>query len=141
MMVQAQKEMGEGLANPTDPHHTPIIIQPSTSQHLNTELPRTSGPTTNITDKAVNEEKDDSLVRAATTASSLEGEQDSGNINKTQSKATPNKSSSKGTDLGVNTPQSDKNSLKLKELMELCTNLQNRVLDLETTKATQAMEI
>ncbi|GKC69148.1 hypothetical protein Tco_1115031, partial [Tanacetum coccineum] len=32
MMVQAQAEMGEGLANPTDPHHTPTIIQPSTSQ-------------------------------------------------------------------------------------------------------------
>ncbi|GJT15219.1 hypothetical protein Tco_0873925 [Tanacetum coccineum] len=32
MMVQAQEEMGEGSANPTDPHHTPTIIQPSTSQ-------------------------------------------------------------------------------------------------------------
>ncbi|GKG43565.1 hypothetical protein Tco_0482658, partial [Tanacetum coccineum] len=32
----------------------------------------------------------DSLVRAATIASSLEAEQDSGNIDKTQSKATPN---------------------------------------------------
>ncbi|GJX27265.1 putative ribonuclease H-like domain-containing protein [Tanacetum coccineum] len=31
MMVQAQEEMGEGSANPTDPHHTPTIIQPSTS--------------------------------------------------------------------------------------------------------------
>nr|GEV16725.1 putative ribonuclease H-like domain-containing protein [Tanacetum cinerariifolium] len=41
---------------------------------------------------------------------------------------------------GVNTPQSDEDSLKLKELMELCTNLQNRVLDLETTKNTQAIE-
>ncbi|GKB86169.1 hypothetical protein Tco_0958441 [Tanacetum coccineum] len=31
--------------------------------------------------------------------------------------------------------------LKLKELMVLCTNLQNRVLDLEHTKTTQALEI
>ncbi|GJX60553.1 hypothetical protein Tco_0291943 [Tanacetum coccineum] len=31
MMVQAHKEVGEGLKIPTDPHHTPII-QPSTSQ-------------------------------------------------------------------------------------------------------------
>nr|GFB72248.1 hypothetical protein [Tanacetum cinerariifolium] len=93
-------------------------------------------------DVAVNEEMDDSLVRAATTASSLEAEQDSGNINKTQSKATPNDSSSQGTDSdGVNTPQSDEDSLKLKELMELCTNLQNRVLDLENTKTTQALKI
>ncbi|GKA81180.1 hypothetical protein Tco_0787872 [Tanacetum coccineum] len=32
MMVQAQEEMGEGSTNPTNPHHTPTIIQPSTSQ-------------------------------------------------------------------------------------------------------------
>ncbi|GKE31076.1 hypothetical protein Tco_1450398 [Tanacetum coccineum] len=37
-------------------------------------------------DEAVNEEMDDNLVRAATTVSSLEAEQDSGNIYKTQSK-------------------------------------------------------
>ncbi|GJR36576.1 hypothetical protein Tco_1212260 [Tanacetum coccineum] len=42
----------------------------------------------------------DSLVRAATTASSLEAEQDSGNIYKTQSKETPNKPSSLGTSSG-----------------------------------------
>ncbi|GKG37132.1 hypothetical protein Tco_0447305, partial [Tanacetum coccineum] len=43
---------------------------------------------------------DDSLVRAATTASSLEAEQDSGNITKTQFKATPKESSSQGTNSG-----------------------------------------
>ncbi|GJS63789.1 hypothetical protein Tco_0678353 [Tanacetum coccineum] len=48
----------------------------------------------------VYKELDDSLVRAATTASSLEAEHDSGNIAKTQSKATPNESSSLGTTLG-----------------------------------------
>ncbi|GJT70990.1 hypothetical protein Tco_1030276 [Tanacetum coccineum] len=41
-----------------------------------------------------------SWVRAATTASSLEAEQDNGNINKTRSKATPNESSSLGTTSG-----------------------------------------
>nr|GEU71888.1 hypothetical protein [Tanacetum cinerariifolium] len=41
----------------------------------------------------------------------------------------------------VNTPRSGEDSLKINELMELCTNLQNKVLDLETTKTTQAMEI
>nr|GEW95714.1 uncharacterized mitochondrial protein AtMg00810-like [Tanacetum cinerariifolium] len=184
MMVQAQEEMGEGSANPTDPHHTPTIIQPSTSQpqkkqkprktkRNDTELPQTSGPTTNVADEAFNKEMNDSLVRAATTASSLEAEQDSGNINKTQSKATPNDSSSQRTDSGgglrcqeamrdtiaqnrsenvskfsndsllsgVNTPRSDEDSLKLKELIKLCKTLQSRVLDLETTKTTQAMEI
>ncbi|GJV76567.1 hypothetical protein Tco_1508151 [Tanacetum coccineum] len=32
MMVQAQEEVGEGSAVPTDPHHTPTIIKPSTSK-------------------------------------------------------------------------------------------------------------
>nr|GEV53577.1 uncharacterized mitochondrial protein AtMg00810-like [Tanacetum cinerariifolium] len=32
MMVQAQEKIGEGLANPIDPHYIPIIIQPSTRQ-------------------------------------------------------------------------------------------------------------
>ncbi|GJU04003.1 hypothetical protein Tco_1114341, partial [Tanacetum coccineum] len=50
--------------------------------------------------EAVHKELDNSLVRATTTASSLEAEQDSGNINKTQSKATPNESSSQGTNSG-----------------------------------------
>ncbi|GKE29482.1 hypothetical protein Tco_1444866, partial [Tanacetum coccineum] len=40
-----------------------------------------------------------------------------------------------------NTLQSGEDSLKLKELMELCTNLQQRVLDLEKTKTIQAAEI
>ncbi|GKB34862.1 retrovirus-related pol polyprotein from transposon TNT 1-94 [Tanacetum coccineum] len=130
-------------------------------------------PSDNVADKAVYKEMDDSLVRAATTASSLEVEQDSGNIDKTQSKATLNEPSSPGTSsgsgpryqetigdtiaqtrfenvsktsndsllAGVNTPRSDEDRLKLKELMELCTNLQQSVLDLETTKTTQANEI
>ncbi|GKD08289.1 hypothetical protein Tco_1187974, partial [Tanacetum coccineum] len=75
----------------------------------------------NVADEAVHKELGDSLVRAATIASSLEAEQDSGNINKTQSKATPNESSSLGTTLGGgpsgNTIQSDEDRLKLDELM------------------------
>nr|GEU96455.1 hypothetical protein [Tanacetum cinerariifolium] len=42
---------------------------------------------------------------------------------------------------GVNTPQCREDILKLNELIELCTKLQQRVLDLETTKTTQAMKI
>ncbi|GJZ79465.1 hypothetical protein Tco_0644302 [Tanacetum coccineum] len=49
-----------------------------------------SGSMNNVANEAVNKEMYDSLVRAATTASSLEVEQDSSNILKTQSKATPN---------------------------------------------------
>ncbi|GJR67603.1 hypothetical protein Tco_0013668 [Tanacetum coccineum] len=65
-----------------------------------TWVPQPSGPTTNVADEAVNKDLDDSLVRDTTTISSLEAEQDSGNINKTQSKATPNEPSSPGTSSG-----------------------------------------
>nr|GEX98868.1 hypothetical protein [Tanacetum cinerariifolium] len=42
---------------------------------------------------------------------------------------------------GVKTPRSDEDSLKLKKLMELCTNLHNMVLDLENIKTTQELKI
>nr|GFC35206.1 hypothetical protein [Tanacetum cinerariifolium] len=47
-----------------------------------TKLPQTSVPTS-VVDEAINEEMDDSLERAATTATSLDAEQDKGNISKT----------------------------------------------------------
>ncbi|GJV46592.1 hypothetical protein Tco_1431128, partial [Tanacetum coccineum] len=98
-----------------------------------------------LKDEAVHKELGDSLVRDATIGSSLEAEQDSGNINKTQSKGTPNESSSLGTTSGGgprgNTLQSDEDRLKLDELMALCPTLQNRLLDWEKTKTTQHNEI
>ncbi|GKD37847.1 hypothetical protein Tco_1258054, partial [Tanacetum coccineum] len=107
MVIQNQSEMGEGSAMPTDPHHTPTIIpsstQPQKSQkpkkrkRKDTQVPQPSGPIDIVADEAVNKELGDSLVRAATTASSLEAEQDSGNITKTRSKATLNEPSSPGT--------------------------------------------
>ncbi|GJY97231.1 retrovirus-related pol polyprotein from transposon TNT 1-94 [Tanacetum coccineum] len=141
MVVQAQAKMGEGSANPTEPHHTPTIIQPSTSQpqkkqrprkskRKDTQIPQSSGPTDNVADKAVNEEMDDSLERAATTATSLDVEFE--NISKTSNDPLLARG---------NTLQSGEDSLKLNELKELCINLQQRVLDLETTKTTQANEI
>ncbi|GJV09651.1 hypothetical protein Tco_1351192 [Tanacetum coccineum] len=184
LQLNDEEEQGEGSKMPTDPHHTPTIIQPSTSQpqkkqkprkpkRKDTKVPQPSGPIDNVADEAVYEEMDDSLERAITTATSLDVEQDRGNINRTQSKETLNELSSLGTSLGsgtrrqetmrdtiaqtgfenvfktsndllligVNTPRSDEDSLKLKELMELCTNLQNRVIDLEKTKTSQAQEI
>ncbi|GJT54014.1 hypothetical protein Tco_0989068, partial [Tanacetum coccineum] len=124
-------------------------------------------------DEVVHKELGDSLVRVATTASSLEAEHDIDNITKTRSKETPNEAGSQGTTSGGgprrqktmwdiisqtrfenvsklsndpllargNTLRSGEDSLKLKELMELCTNLQQRVLDLEKTKTTQQNEI
>ncbi|GKD41304.1 uncharacterized mitochondrial protein-like protein [Tanacetum coccineum] len=111
MMVQAQQEQGEGSDMPNDPHHKPTIIPPSTSQpqrkqrprkpkRKDTKIPQSSVPMENVADKAVYEERDDSLERATTTATGLDAEQDRGNIFKTQSKATPNEPSSIGTSSG-----------------------------------------
>ncbi|GJQ97257.1 hypothetical protein Tco_0008396, partial [Tanacetum coccineum] len=174
--------MDEGSAIPTDPHHTPTFIQPSPQPQKtqkpwkprnDTQVPQPSDPSENVVNEVVHKELGDSLVRAATTDSSLEAEQDSGNITKTQSKATPNEYSSLGTTSGGgprcketmgdtiaqtrfqsvskhsndsllargNTLRSDEDSLKLNELMELCTNLHTRVLDLEKTKNSQHNEI
>ncbi|GKD70034.1 hypothetical protein Tco_1324124 [Tanacetum coccineum] len=144
IMIQDQQELGEGSVMPADPQHTPTIIKPSTSQpqlkqrsrrtkRKDTEVPQPSGPTDNVADEAVYEEMDDSLERAATTASSLEAEQDSGNINKTQSKATPDESSSLGL-VQVVVPD-------VKKPLGRGTSARTRVLDLENIKTTQAQEI
>ncbi|GJV33408.1 hypothetical protein Tco_1393808 [Tanacetum coccineum] len=95
MVVEDQAGMGEGSANPTDPHHTPTFIQPSTSQpqkkqkprkpkRKDTQIPQSSSYTKHVADEAVHKERGDSLVRAATTASSLEVEQDSETTKTTQ---------------------------------------------------------
>ncbi|GJW25413.1 hypothetical protein Tco_0039224 [Tanacetum coccineum] len=109
IVVQNQPELGEGSTIPTDPHHTPTIIESSSQpqktqkprkpKRKDTQVPQPSDRSDNVVDEAVHKELSDSLVRAATTASSLEAEQDSDNITKTRSKATPNESSSLGTTL------------------------------------------
>ncbi|GJR84988.1 hypothetical protein Tco_0208999 [Tanacetum coccineum] len=110
MVVQNQSQMGEGSAIPTDPHNTPTFIQLSTQPQMtqkprnpkikDTQIPQFSDPSDNVADKVVHTKLGDSLVRAATTASSLEVEQDSGNITKTRSKATHNEVGSLGTTSG-----------------------------------------
>ncbi|GJT84735.1 hypothetical protein Tco_1066452 [Tanacetum coccineum] len=78
------RRVGKGSAIPTGPYHTPTIIQSSTQpqktqkpkkpKRNDTQVPQSSDPTEHVTDKAVHKELGDSLVRAATTASSLEAE-------------------------------------------------------------------
>ncbi|GJR18166.1 ribonuclease H-like domain, reverse transcriptase, RNA-dependent DNA polymerase [Tanacetum coccineum] len=65
-----------------------------------TEISQSSGPIPLVTDETVIKEWEDRIERAATTTSSLEAEQDSGNINRTQSMATLNESFPQGTDSG-----------------------------------------
>ncbi|GJR53781.1 hypothetical protein Tco_1404302 [Tanacetum coccineum] len=105
-----QLKDAEGSEIPTDPQHTPTIIQPSTSQPQKKQPRRkqrkdikVSGSTEPITDEAANEEH----VPVHSNDPLLSGE----------------------------------DRLKLNELMELCTNLSQRVLDLENTKTSQAAKI
>ncbi|GJY87242.1 hypothetical protein Tco_0501870 [Tanacetum coccineum] len=114
MIVQAQEQEGEGSVMPTVPQHTPTINQPSSSQPQKKQKPRKS--------KKQNTEvsqPSDSTEPIADEA--------------------PN-------DENVTTHSNDpllsgEERLKLNELMELCTNLSQRVLDLENTKTSQAAEI
>ncbi|GKB24678.1 hypothetical protein Tco_0864079 [Tanacetum coccineum] len=57
-----------------------------------TEISQSSGPINLVADETVYKEWEDRMERATTTASSLDAEQDSGNINRTQSMATLNES-------------------------------------------------
>nr|GEY79477.1 hypothetical protein [Tanacetum cinerariifolium] len=94
-----------------------------------------------VEDEAIYKELDDRLVRAATTASSLEAEHDSGNINKTQSKATPNESSSQGTDSGGGPRCQDTMGILLLRLgLGECLNFP-MIYYSQETKTTQALGI
>nr|GEX56739.1 hypothetical protein [Tanacetum cinerariifolium] len=97
-----------------------------------TQIPQPSDPMEHVADEAVHKELGGSLVRAATTAFSLGAEQDCGNIAKTQSKVTPNESSSQGTDSG--------GGPRCQETMK-DTTAQTRVLELEKTKTSQHNKI
>ncbi|GKD42706.1 hypothetical protein Tco_1267351 [Tanacetum coccineum] len=65
-----------------------------------TEISQSSGSIPLVTDESDIKEWEDRMERATTTASSLEVEQDSGNINRTQSMAILNESFPQGTDSG-----------------------------------------
>ncbi|GKC80338.1 hypothetical protein Tco_1131112, partial [Tanacetum coccineum] len=93
-----------------------------------TKIPQSSGPPVKVGDEVVHKELGDRIERAATTAFSLEAEQDSGakipywgmwmlkNRFETTSKESNDPPLSRGYTLG-----SGEDSLKLLELMELCT--------------------
>ncbi|GKD96804.1 hypothetical protein Tco_1380701 [Tanacetum coccineum] len=122
MLIQSQAVKGE--------EPIPIVASSSqpkkTQKHRKTkrnatEISYSSGPTTLIADKTIHEERGDSVERAATTATSLD--------------------SNEPPLLRVNTLGSGEDSMKLQELMDLCTKLSERVLALENVKNAQALEI
>ncbi|GKE94388.1 hypothetical protein Tco_1579243 [Tanacetum coccineum] len=113
MMVQAQKE-GEGFEMPIVPQHTSTINQPSSSQPPKKQKPRKT-------------KKQNTKVSQPS--------------NPTQSMAYETKNM-EILPIHSNDPLlSGEDRLKLNELLELCTKLFERVLDLENTKTSQAAEI
>ncbi|GJZ13265.1 hypothetical protein Tco_0548495 [Tanacetum coccineum] len=100
---------------------------------LELQLLRSSGPTTLVADETVHEESGDSMERAATTAASLDAEQDSGNIIRTQSMSTLNETIPQGTSSGSG-PRRQDTILGDKPT-------QTRVLSLENVKTAQDLEI
>ncbi|GJS46862.1 retrovirus-related pol polyprotein from transposon TNT 1-94 [Tanacetum coccineum] len=113
------------------------------SKRKDTQIPQSSGPTYNDEDEAVNEEMDDSLVRATTTATGLNAEQDRGNINKTQSKATPNEPSSLGTSSGGGPRRQDTtgDTIAQTRFENVSKTSSDPLLARENTNTTQAQEI
>ncbi|GJT25820.1 retrovirus-related pol polyprotein from transposon TNT 1-94, partial [Tanacetum coccineum] len=79
--------------------------------------------------------------RAATTAASLDAEQDSGDRPAQTRFERLSKQSNDPPLSGVNTPGSGEDRLKIIELMEICTKLSDRVLALENVKTAQDLEI
>ncbi|GKE20469.1 hypothetical protein Tco_1431981, partial [Tanacetum coccineum] len=89
-------------------------------------------------------EWEDIMERAATTASSLEAECQDTILGDAEAQTRFETSSKQSNDLPlsrVNTLGSEEDRLELKELIDLCIKLSDRVLDLETTKTAQAKEI
>ncbi|GJW46244.1 hypothetical protein Tco_0077890 [Tanacetum coccineum] len=112
-LIETPKEVGERSATPTDPHHTPTLTQPSTSKPQKKQSRRKQRNDTKVPQPS------DSIEPIAAEA--------------------PNEDNVTTTS---NDPLlSGKDRLKLNELMYLCTNLEQKVLDLEMAKTAQDSEI
>nr|GEV17056.1 putative ribonuclease H-like domain-containing protein [Tanacetum cinerariifolium] len=108
-----------------------------------TKIPQSSEPPNLDADEAIHKERRDNVERAATTAASLDAERQE-TIGDRPAQTRFERLSKQSNDLPlsrVNILRSKDDSMKLKELMELCTKLSARIFDLEITKTAQAKEI
>ncbi|GJS14778.1 hypothetical protein Tco_0409250 [Tanacetum coccineum] len=121
MMVQAHEEMGEGSKIPIDPHHTHTITQPSSSQPQRKKQSRRK------------QRKVTEIPQSNGPTEHIADEVAYEENVPTQSNDPPLSR--------VNTLRSREERQSLKELIDLCTKLSDRFLDLETTKIAQAKEI
>ncbi|GJZ50224.1 hypothetical protein Tco_0604414 [Tanacetum coccineum] len=144
-MLVPQVVEGEGSGQPSEPQPPsstapPYQVTTVATQHQKTHKPRRA-----------KRGEDDRVVRDATTASSLEAEQESGNIHKTRpttilNEPSPQRDLFRPTphDLplsGGHTPGSDEGRPNFNELINLCTQLSNKVLALENSKTAQDLVI
>ncbi|GJV94275.1 hypothetical protein Tco_1545852 [Tanacetum coccineum] len=145
---------GEGSGQPSEPQPPSL-----TTQLIIEEQILTSVPIPNVADESVFKERDDRVVRATTTAASLDAAQTSGNINKNpihgallmilisgQLVQVTDSGAKKPWGvpllrLGGHTPGSDEGRPNINELMAICTNLSNRVLAMEQSKTAQDLVI
>nr|GEU62183.1 putative ribonuclease H-like domain-containing protein [Tanacetum cinerariifolium] len=143
MIVQGLIFQGEGPIVPVESHHTPTGAPSTSPPHLSspprsftrqeTEVPQPSSPIhTYVADEAASTGMDVRHGEAATTVTSLDVGQGSGNIDKAPSM--PHDSPL----LRVNTLGCDEGSMSLQELTVLCTTLSQKVesfeADLKQTK-------
>ncbi|GJY77445.1 hypothetical protein Tco_0482561 [Tanacetum coccineum] len=84
-----QEKPNEKVLQSSSPQNTQT---PRQALHEDNQLPQTSVPIPNVANEAVFQEWDDRVVRATTTAASLDAAHASGNITKTQSMAMSNDS-------------------------------------------------
>nr|GEV03573.1 hypothetical protein [Tanacetum cinerariifolium] len=130
MLIQHLAEVGEGSGQPTKPQHTPTTTSPShikpiltvassqpkkTKKHRKskrkaTEISQSSRPTTFVADETIHEKRETEFERLS-------------------------KQSHEPPLSRVNTLGSREDNMQLMELMDLCTQLSNRVIDLENEDA------
>nr|GEU34900.1 ribonuclease H-like domain-containing protein [Tanacetum cinerariifolium] len=114
MMVQAEEEVGKGSTGPIDTHQTPIITQSSSSQPQKKQ--RLRKPTRKVTKVPQPSDPMENITEEAVQEERV-------------------------SRFSNDPPLSGEDRLKLNELMELCTTLQQKVLALANDKTTQALEI
>nr|GEX79651.1 integrase, catalytic region, zinc finger, CCHC-type, peptidase aspartic, catalytic [Tanacetum cinerariifolium] len=154
-----QFEVGEGSAMPTDPHHTPTILQSSSSQPQKThkprkptrkvtQVPQPSDPMKHVVDKAIHKELGDNLP-----SGSIENVADEAvhkewgdnlfprNYFRWHPKSQDTMGDTIAQTRSENVFKLSNDSLPAIDKDHSSTNLQSRVLDLEKTKTIQALEI
>ncbi|GKA27416.1 hypothetical protein Tco_0713584 [Tanacetum coccineum] len=136
MLVQGPIFQSEGSTVPVESHHTPTVALSTSPPHISptlrspigqeTKVPQLSSPPyTSVADEAASTSVDVRHGGAATTVTSLDAGQGSGNINKTPSM--PHDSSLRRG----HTLRSDKGRMQQNELMDLVTKLSDKCAALE----------